>query len=134
MDGGGDVRDDYEAQQIAPCLFATSYLPTYLVDCENKIMSLFFLTRNKLFFLCFVCRYGSELVEVESWSSHNWTLALAKRFSHGDPNFWLGFNTLDDLRTNTLDSASGSLLSQYAGTYIHLAKLIDDVSGKILLM
>lgn len=61
------------------------------------------------------CRYGSELVEVDSWSSHNWTLALAKRFSHGDPNFWLGFNTLDDLRTNTLDSASGSLLSQYAG-------------------
>ncbi|ODN06404.1 Fibropellin-1 [Orchesella cincta] len=59
--------------------------------------------------------YGSELVEVDSWSSHNWTLALAKRFSHGDPNFWLGFNTLDDLRTNTLDSASGSLLSQYAG-------------------
>jgi hypothetical protein len=60
-------------------------------------------------------RYGSELVEVDSWSAHNWTVALARRFSHGDPNFWLGFNSFDDLRTNTLDSASGSLLSQYAG-------------------
>ncbi|CAG7724478.1 unnamed protein product [Allacma fusca] len=60
-------------------------------------------------------RYGSELVEVDSWSSHNWTATLARRYSHGDPNYWLGFNTLDDLRTNTLDSAGGSLLSQYAG-------------------
>ncbi len=68
-----------------------------------------------MFFFLPLTRYGAELVEVDSWSVHNWTVALAKRFSHGDPNFWLGFNTLDDLRTNTLDSPSGSLLSQYAG-------------------
>jgi len=60
-------------------------------------------------------RYGAQLLEVDSWEAYNWTTNLARRYSHGDPNFWLGFNTLDDLRTNTLDSASGTLLSQYAG-------------------
>lgn len=29
--------------------------------------------------------------------------------------YWLGLTTLDDLRTNTLESSSGSLISQYSG-------------------
>lgn len=35
-----------------------------------------------------------------------------KRFSN---KYWLGLATLDDLRTNTLESAAGTLVSQYSG-------------------
>jgi len=77
-------------------------------------------------------RYGSELVEVDSWASHNWTVSLARRFSHGDPNFWLGYNTLDDLRTNTLDSPSGSLLSQFAGQYVRMNRTFAEPTPTFL--
>lgn len=46
------------------------------------------------------------------------TLSIA---SSADPNkrlsdkYWLGLASLDDLRTNTLESASGALVSQYSG-------------------
>lgn len=46
------------------------------------------------------------------------TLSIA---SSADPNkrisdkYWLGLASLDDLRTNTLESASGGLVSQYSG-------------------
>lgn len=63
-------------------------------------------------------RYGAELVAVESYTENNITLGLA---SHGEMNrrmsdkYWLGLASLDDLRTNTLESASGLLVSQYSG-------------------
>lgn len=69
-----------------------------------------------LFFLSF--RYGSELVAIDSYNENNVTLSLvasadpSKRLSN---KFWLGLASLDDLRTNTLESAAGTLVSQYSG-------------------
>nr|ABN49272.1 IP16828p [Drosophila melanogaster]ABV82230.1 IP16928p [Drosophila melanogaster] len=63
-------------------------------------------------------RYGAELVAIDSYAENNETLAIARA---SDPNqrasdkYWLGLASLDDLRTNTLESASGALISQYSG-------------------
>lgn len=62
------------------------------------------------------CRYGGELMVVESYSENNMSASMVppklKRY-------WLGLASLDDLRTNTLESAAGMLVSQYAGILIH---------------
>ena len=71
---------------------------------------------NSFFFFC--CRYGAELVAIDSYTENNLTLSIA---ASADPNkrlsdkYWLGLASLDDLRTNTLESASGALVSQYSG-------------------
>lgn len=64
-------------------------------------------------------RYGAELVSIDSYTENNITLAIA---AAAEPNkrqptdrYWLGLASLDDLRTNTLESASGALVSQYSG-------------------
>lgn len=63
-------------------------------------------------------RYGAELVAIDSFAENNETLSIARA---SDPNqrasdkYWLGLASLDDLRTNTLESASGALISQYSG-------------------
>lgn len=44
------------------------------------------------------------------------SLALSNDFNKRLSNkYWLGLATLDDLRTNTLESAAGTLVSQYSG-------------------
>ncbi|CAG2067393.1 unnamed protein product, partial [Timema podura] len=67
----------------------------------------------------FVCRYGSDLVLVESYSENNYTAGLASRsmgpLERHNHHYWLGLASLDSLRTNTLESAAGVLVSQYAG-------------------
>ena len=69
--------------------------------------------------MCLISRYGSDLVLVESFAENNYTAGLATRsIGPGDRNgqhYWLGLASLDDLRTNTLESAAGLLVSQYAG-------------------
>ncbi|KAJ9591926.1 hypothetical protein L9F63_001528, partial [Diploptera punctata] len=64
-------------------------------------------------------RYGSDLVLVESYSENNFTSGLAIRNTgpadRNGPHYWLGLASLDDLRTNTLESAAGLLVSQYSG-------------------
>ncbi|XP_073992974.1 sushi, von Willebrand factor type A, EGF and pentraxin domain-containing protein uif isoform X1 [Rhodnius prolixus] len=64
-------------------------------------------------------RYGSDLVLVESYGENNFTANLAWRYlGPGErriQHYWLGLASLDDLRTNTLESAAGILVSQYAG-------------------
>lgn len=62
-------------------------------------------------------RYGAELVAVDTYYENNVTHSLIRT---SDPikrtnKYWLGLATLDDLRTNTLESASGILVSQYSG-------------------
>lgn len=52
---------------------------------------------------------------VESYAENNMTAGMVGRNLN---NFWLGLASLDDLRTNTLESAAGMLVSQYAGTYM----------------
>lgn len=56
---------------------------------------------------------------VESYAENNFTGGLAARgLGPGDRNnrlYWLGLASLDDLRTNTLESAAGILVSQYGG-------------------
>lgn len=63
-------------------------------------------------------RYGAELVAVDSYAENNATLAIASNAEASrrtSDKYWLGLASLDDLRTNTLESASGALVSQYSG-------------------
>lgn len=64
-------------------------------------------------------RYGSDLVLIESYAENNYTASLASRnlgpAERGKLEYWLGLTSLDALRTNTLESAAGVLVSQYAG-------------------
>ena len=73
---------------------------------------------HTFFFLSFY-RYGSDLVLVESYAENNFTAGLASKSlgpsDRHDQHYWLGLATLDDLRTNTVESAAGLLVSQYAG-------------------
>nr|CAD7258136.1 unnamed protein product [Timema shepardi] len=66
-------------------------------------------------------RYGSDLVLVESYSENNYTAGLASRsmgpLDRHNHHYWLGLASLDSLRTNTLESAAGILVSQYAGSF-----------------
>lgn len=57
---------------------------------------------------------------VESYTENNvtsfistTTVPLERRASNN--HYWLGLASLDDLRTNTLESAAGTLVSQYSG-------------------
>ncbi|XP_058454733.1 uncharacterized protein LOC131432461 isoform X2 [Malaya genurostris] len=63
-------------------------------------------------------RYGAELVTIESIEENEATRDIAlvgeSRGRTGNM-YWLGLATLDDLRTNTLESTSGDLVSQYSG-------------------
>lgn len=63
--------------------------------------------------------YGSDLVLIESYAENNYTAALATRHlgpaARGTLDYWAGLTTVDSLRTNTLESAAGLLVSQYAG-------------------
>lgn len=58
------------------------------------------------------------MVAIESFAENNVTLSIV---NGGDPSkrlsnkYWLGLASLDDLRTNTLESAAGTLVSQYSG-------------------
>lgn len=67
----------------------------------------------------FCFRYGSDLLLVESYAENNFTAKLARRSlgpaERSNQKYWLGLASLDDLKTNTLESAGGVLLSQYAG-------------------
>lgn len=71
----------------------------------------------------FFYRYGSDLMAVESFSENNLTAAIATSSvsleRRGASHYWLGLASLDDLRTNTLESAAGTLVSQYSGE-IHM--------------
>lgn len=49
---------------------------------------------------------------VESYAENNMTARMAAAVG---PHYWLGLASVDDLRTNTLESAAGALVSQYAG-------------------
>ncbi|XP_043234344.1 uncharacterized protein LOC122387849 [Amphibalanus amphitrite] len=62
-------------------------------------------------------RYGSHLVVVQTYDQNNFTRHLAdENAEDGDRDrYWLGFRTLDDLSTNSLETAAGTLQSQYIG-------------------
>lgn len=63
-------------------------------------------------------RYGAELVAIDSYAENNVTLNIAttaEASRRTADKYWLGLASLDDLRTNTLESASGTLVSQYSG-------------------
>lgn len=70
------------------------------------------------------CRYGSDLMAVESYAENNLTASLATMSvpleRRGSNHYWLGLASLDDLRTNTLESAAGTLVSQYSGKSVNL--------------
>lgn len=58
---------------------------------------------------------------MESYAENNLTSGLAAKnlgpaLGREAQQYWLGLASLDDLRTNTLESAAGLLVSQYAGT------------------
>ena len=63
-------------------------------------------------------RYGSNLVSVASFRQNNFTGELAQQqlqTSNPEEAYWLGYQTQNELQTNTLASASGSQISQYYG-------------------
>uniref|UniRef100_T1IXR4 Uncharacterized protein n=1 Tax=Strigamia maritima TaxID=126957 RepID=T1IXR4_STRMM len=64
-------------------------------------------------------RYGSELLFISKYSQNNFTQYLASRelSESDDKAYWIGLHTVDELRTNTLESATAksSFLSKYAG-------------------
>ncbi|KAG8179313.1 hypothetical protein JTE90_016418 [Oedothorax gibbosus] len=65
-----------------------------------------------------VCRrYGSELSLVENFWQNNYTQSLAASNLKDavQKTYWLGLSTVDDLSTNTLESAGGSFISLYMG-------------------
>ena len=68
---------------------------------------------------------------VESHSENNVSASLIGR---NLDRYWLGLASLDDLRTNTLESAAGMLVSQYAGelqlSYITLGHLLMQIACK----
>lgn len=76
---------------------------------------------------CSFRRYGSQLVLVETFSESNITETLAsdaRGGSNPDGAFWLGLRTLNDLTTNTLESASGEHVSLYSGNYATIDNFI----------
>lgn len=56
---------------------------------------------------------------IENFSENNLTATIAAATLPLDrrdvTQYWLGLASLDDLRTNTLESAAGTLVSQYSG-------------------
>jgi hypothetical protein len=58
-------------------------------------------------------------MSVESYGENNLTATIAAASvpleRRGVNHYWLGLASLDDLRTNTLESAAGTLVSQYSG-------------------
>lgn len=81
-------------------------------DCEQVFYLLInFELRSKE---KYIFRYGSELMVVDSYSENNMTASMVPA-SPSNNHYWLGLATVDDLRTNTLESAAGALVSQYAG-------------------
>ncbi|XP_069982832.1 uncharacterized protein uif isoform X1 [Penaeus vannamei] len=61
-------------------------------------------------------RFGSDLVLVESYEQNNFTEHLAHQtLDHPTNSYWLGLVSLNDLSTNTLESAGGQHVSLYSG-------------------
>lgn len=69
-------------------------------------------------FIFFFSRFGSDLVLVESYEQNNFTEHLAHQtLDHPTNSYWLGLVSLNDLSTNTLESAGGQHVSLYSGEY-----------------
>ncbi|KAK7079934.1 Calcium ion binding, partial [Halocaridina rubra] len=61
-------------------------------------------------------KFGSDLVLVESYNQNNFTEGLAhKTLDEPTSSYWLGLMSLNDLSTNTLESAGGKHVSLYSG-------------------
>lgn len=64
-------------------------------------------------------RYGSELSLISDYTQNNFTAYLANQWLKEDSSsrqsFWIGFQSIDNLSTNTLESASGRFISKYVG-------------------
>ena len=77
-----------------------THLPWSFTDCSTPL------------------RYGSNLVSVSSFRQNNFTGELAQQqlqTTSPEDAYWLGYQTQNELQTNTLASASGSQISQYYG-------------------
>lgn len=74
-------------------------------------------------FLIFLYRYGSELVLISDFTQNNFTAALAeaslREASDEIRSFWIGFQSIDQLSTNTIESASGRFVSKYVGFWAY---------------
>ncbi|XP_013781236.1 uncharacterized protein LOC106465521 [Limulus polyphemus] len=65
-----------------------------------------------------VCRrYGSELVLITEYGQNNFSSSLAASGlrNMGQVAYWIGLKTVDDLSTNTLESAGSDFLPKYVG-------------------
>jgi len=75
-------------------------------------------------------RYGSNLVTVESYNQNNFTAKLAEKPLRGragdSASYWLGYQTQNNLQTNTLAAAPGNQISQYYGHWALEQPRIED--------
>ncbi|XP_018027289.2 sushi, von Willebrand factor type A, EGF and pentraxin domain-containing protein 1, partial [Hyalella azteca] len=61
-------------------------------------------------------RFGAELLLVDSYVENNFTQHLAhSQLDHPTSSYWLGAVALNELNTNTLESAGGDHVSLYSG-------------------
>ncbi|GAB6028275.1 hypothetical protein CHUAL_002455 [Chamberlinius hualienensis] len=62
-------------------------------------------------------RYGSELLVVDEAVQNNFTQSLAAQELRdwNDKSYWIGLHTVDNLKTNSLESSSGNFISKYSG-------------------
>lgn len=63
-------------------------------------------------------RYGSELALISDYTQNNFTSYIADQSLKEDStsrSYWIGFQSIDNLSTNTLESASGRFISKYVG-------------------
>ena len=65
----------------------------------------------------FAKRYGAELALVQGSQENNFTSHLAYSYLKDatSKSYWLGMKTIDNLSTNTLESAKGKFVSKYIG-------------------
>ncbi|XP_064091137.1 sushi, von Willebrand factor type A, EGF and pentraxin domain-containing protein 1-like isoform X2 [Macrobrachium nipponense] len=72
-------------------------------------------------------RFGSDLVLVESYDQNNFTENLAHQTLDDPTNsYWLGLVSLNDLSTNTLESAGGKHVSLYSGFWSQGQPQVND--------
>ena len=67
---------------------------------------------------------------ISDFTQNNFTAALAEASLReaGDDgrSFWIGFESIDQLSTNTIESASGRFVSKYVGFWAYDQPNVDD--------
>lgn len=70
------------------------------------------------------------MVLISDFTQNNFTAALAeaslREAGNGVRSYWIGFESIDQLSTNTIESASGRFVSKYVGFWAYDQPNVDD--------